>query len=199
MSLWTYINGIILVEPIGETQPEKRYVLDTVLAHLPKVTGSEEDMSIYVIQQKGYNCSCTHDEFGRWSNLGTGYYGNFETQSTYMIVVNGSLRDCLFNTTFREFQNWLCRLSKRVMVKSVLVKVSGYDKSVIIQNENDIYTNMFEPPTYSLLNKDGEPTWCEFLLYDKAIGSELPMLLEYKYYNNAENDKEIERRQKIKD
>ena len=40
MSWWTYVNGFIEVEPAGCTQPEKRYVLETVLSHLPKVTGA---------------------------------------------------------------------------------------------------------------------------------------------------------------
>lgn len=48
MSWWTYINGNIIVHPMGRTQAEKRYILDTVLAHLPLVAGSEGDMNIYI-------------------------------------------------------------------------------------------------------------------------------------------------------
>ena len=55
MSSWTYINGVITVFPLGRTQAEKRYILDTVLDHLPKVTGSERDMNTYLIQKSGYN------------------------------------------------------------------------------------------------------------------------------------------------
>lgn len=51
MSSWTYITGTITVSPIGRTQAEKRYILDTVLAHLPIVSGSERDMNVYVIQK----------------------------------------------------------------------------------------------------------------------------------------------------
>lgn len=47
MSYWTYINGTITVSPMGRTQPEKRYILETVLNHLPRVTGSEGDMNVY--------------------------------------------------------------------------------------------------------------------------------------------------------
>ena len=43
MSWWTYINGTITVSPMGRTQAEKRYILETVLDHLPLVTGSERD------------------------------------------------------------------------------------------------------------------------------------------------------------
>lgn len=64
MSSWTYIQGTITVSPIGRTQAEKRYILDTVLAHLPIVSGSEKDMDVYVIQKNGHNSSCSCDEFG---------------------------------------------------------------------------------------------------------------------------------------
>jgi hypothetical protein len=40
MSWWTYINGMIKVSPMGRTQAEKTYILQTVLDHLPIVTGS---------------------------------------------------------------------------------------------------------------------------------------------------------------
>ena len=56
MSWWSYINGTITVAPMGRTQAEKRYILDTVLEHLPRVSGgSEGDMNVYVIQKNGYN------------------------------------------------------------------------------------------------------------------------------------------------
>ena len=54
MSSWTYIQGTITVSPIGRTQAEKRYILDTVLAHLPIVSGSKRDMNVYVIQKNGH-------------------------------------------------------------------------------------------------------------------------------------------------
>ena len=75
MSYWTYINGVIDVSPWGRSQAEKRYILDTVLSHLPKVTGSERDMNIYVIQKSGFNESSSHDEFEQYSNLGNDKWG----------------------------------------------------------------------------------------------------------------------------
>ena len=51
MSNWSYIQGTITASPIGRTQAQKRYILDTVLAHLPIVSGSERDMNVYVIQK----------------------------------------------------------------------------------------------------------------------------------------------------
>lgn len=196
MSSWTYINGVITVFPLGRTQAEKRYILDTVLDHLPKVTGSERDMNTYLIQKSGYNSSCSHDEFGQYSNLGNEYRWNsghpsFGTQDEYMIVVDASLRDREFEETLKEFNNWLCRLAKRVEIEDILVKVKGYEKEHIFK-EREPYEKMFENPSWC--NKTGEPTWCEFMLYDRAKNSDYPMLLDYKYFADEENDKEVERR-----
>lgn len=76
MSIWTSIHGTIEVSPVGRTQAEKRYVLDTVLEHLPVVTGSEKDMRVYVIQPDGFDRSSNVDEFGNKTNNLIGYYGN---------------------------------------------------------------------------------------------------------------------------
>ena len=206
MSYWTYINGVIDVSPWGRSQAEKRYILDTVLSHLPKVTGSERDMNIYVIQKNGFNESSSHDEFEQYSNLGNdkcGYkHPYFELQREYLLVVNGSFRDRKFDETYREFQKWLCRLAKRICVEDVLVEVKGYNKSAIVRNPeiqrkkswNTSYGQMNEEPTWSRNNKDGEPNWCEAFMWERAKNSGMPMMLEYKYFNNKENDEEVERR-----
>ena len=68
MSNWSYIQGTITASPIGRTQAQKRYILDTVLAHLPIVSGSERDMNVYVIQKNGHNNSCSW--WYSWWNLG---------------------------------------------------------------------------------------------------------------------------------
>lgn len=203
MSYWTYINGNITVSPMGRTQAEKRYILETVLDHLPFVTGSEKNMDVYVIQKNGYNSSSSCTEFGEY-----GGYRNWKTLSTevqdnYILVVDASLRDREFEQTYKEFQKWLCRLAKRVDVDDVLVKVCGYEKSAIIQNPQlkgkqsweTVYGQMNEKPTWCY--DDGEihePNWCEYLMWDRAKGSMFPMMLGYKYFDDEENDTEVERR-----
>lgn len=200
MSQWTYVNGTVTVSPMGRTQAEKRYILETVLDHLPFVTGSEEDMNVYIIQKNGHNNSSSHTEFGefggyrKWKTLST------KMQDEYILVVNGSFRDRFFDQTYREFQKWICRLAKRILVEDVLVEVKEYEKTVIIRNTdvqrkkewNTVYGQMFENPSWH--NETGEPTWCEYLMYDRAKNSNYPMLLEYKYFNNGDNDREVERR-----
>lgn len=203
MSYWTYINGNITVSPMGRTQAEKRYILETVLDHLPFVTGSEKNMDVYIIQKNGYNSSSSHTEFGEY-----GGYRNWKTLSTevqdkYILVVDASLRDREFEQTYKEFQRWLCRLAKRVDVDDVLVEVCGYEKSAIIQNPRlkgkqsyeTVYGQMNERPTWCYNDDEiHEPNWCEYLMWDRAKGSMLPMMLGYKYFNDEENDREVERR-----
>lgn len=209
MSYWTHINGTVVVHPMGRTQAEKRYILDTVLEHLPIVSGSERDMNVYVIQKNGYNCSSSHDEFGEVTNNLIDNYGDksrkrgwLRTQNEYILVVDGALRDRHFNQTYREFQKWLCRLAKRIDVVDVMVEVKGYGRSAIIRNPvikhsrlfDTVYGQMNEKPTWSRLNDDGEPNWCEYLMWDRAKNSDYPMMLGYKYFTDEDNDKEVERR-----
>lgn len=210
MSSWTYITGTITVSPIGHTQAEKRYILDTVLAHLPIVSGSERDMNVYVIQKNGHNNSCSCDEFGERTNNLVDRYGQKSrvrgwlcTQDEYILVVDAALRDREFNQTYREFIKWLVRLGKRVMIDNILVKIGGYDKSTIIkdyrvQNEKysyqNVFFNLFEGTSWG--SDDGEVNWCEYMLYPRAKDSDYPMILAYKYFNDKENDEEVERRMK---
>ena len=212
MSFWTYINGTVTVRPLGRTQAEKRYILDTVLEHLPLVTGSEKDMNIYVVQKNGHNSSSSCDEFGDVTNNLVDNYGNrsrkrgwLRTQDEYILVVNGSFRDRMFDQTYKEFQKWLCRLAKRVEVEDVLVEIKGWKQSALIRNHHiqkeniyeTVYGQMFEKPTWCYENDEyGEPNWCEFMMWDRAKNSNYPMLLGYKYFADKENDKEVERRMK---
>ena len=195
---------------MGRTQAEKRYILDTVLEHLPLVTGSERDMNVYVIQKNGHNSSSSCDEFGEVTNNLIDSYGNksrdrgwLRTQDEYILVVDGSFRDRMFDQTFREFMKWICRLGKRVDIEDVLVEVKGYDKSTVIRNYNiqgkkfsysKVFDGLFEDPSWC--NDTGEPNWCEFMMWDRAKNSDYPMLLGYKYFSDEENDEEVERRMK---
>lgn len=203
MSFWTYVNGNITVNPMGRTQAEKRYILETVLDHLPFVTGYEGNMNVYIIQKNGYNISSSHTEFGEW-----GGYKNWKTLSTevqdeYILVVNGSLRDRRFAQTYKEFQKWICRLAKRININDVLVELKGYEKYAFVRNPDlqgkqswkTVYGQMYEKPTWCYDDSECiDSNWCEYLMWDRAKNSNYPMMLEYKYVNNEENDKEVERR-----
>jgi hypothetical protein len=197
---------------MGRTQAEMRYILETVLDHLPIVSGSERDMNVYIIQKNGHSSSSSCDEFGMDTNNLIDRYGNhnrlrgwLRTQDEYILVVDGALRDREFDRTFREFQKWLCRLAKRIDVENVMVEIKGYGKSTVIRNyeidpDNNwtrVYSQMFEEPTWMRkYKKNGisEPNWCEYLMWDRAKDSDYPMMLGYKYFDDPENDAEVERR-----
>lgn len=162
MSSWTYVHGTIVVSPLGRTQHEKRYILETVLDHLPVVTGSERDMEVYVIQKRGYNSSSSSDEFFEGTNnlrdsRGRRSYkrGWLHTQDEYILVVDDALRDREFEETFKEFVKWICRLSKRIIVDDVNVKIKGFEKEYVIDNPDPFY-NMSD------FNNDN---WCDYLMW----------------------------------
>lgn len=212
MSFWTYIQGTITVSPMGRTQPEKRYILETVLNHLPRVTGSEGDMNVYIIQKNGYNSSCSCDEFGEMTNNLIDWHGNksrsrgmLRTQDEYILIVDAALRDREFEQTYREFVKWLVRLCKRVGCEDVLVEIKGYDKSTVIKDRNiqrkkysfkSVFDGLFENPSWC--NDIGEVNWTEFMMWSRAKNSNYPMLLAYKYFDDQENDREVERRMKYR-
>ena len=52
--------------------------------------------------------------------------------------------------------------------------------------------DLFEKPSW--WNNTGEVNWTEFMMWNRAKGSSYPMTLAYKYFNDEENDKEVERR-----
>lgn len=192
MSYWTHISGTVRVSPMGRTQAEKRYILDTILDHLPRVTGSEEDMHVTVIQRHGYDSSSSHDEFGMMArHKGPEYW--IDQQSEYILVLEGDLRDRIFDETLRELNKWLNRLAKRAVIEDILVRVTGeWDKELIISNPEP-YHHMFEWPSWCK-ESNGEPCWCEYLMWEPAKDCRYPMKLMYKYYNDPENDAEVERR-----
>ncbi len=123
MSSWTYVHGQVTVSPIGMGQHAKRFVLEEVLDHLPKVPGSEGPMVWHVIQKAGHNHSSNCDEFGMRTNLSE--RGWWEQQSEYIVVLEAYLRDTYFDDTLKAFCKWLNRLSKRVYLEDILVKVTG--------------------------------------------------------------------------
>lgn len=203
---------------MGRTQAEKRYILDTVLDHMPIVSGSERDMEVYVIQKRGYNGYLSCDEFGETTNNLRDSYGqrsrkrgSLHTQEEYILAVAGSLRDRLFKETYIDFQNWLCRLAKRVEVIEVLVEIKAYERQAIIRNTGGVYSKMFEVPSWyrggqhsnQRLNEKlkayhsdaddfKEPNWCEYLMWEGMSNCMYPRLLGYKYFNDAENDTRVE-------
>lgn len=149
MSNWTYVQGLIELDVPGRTQAEKNYILQTVIDHLPKVTGSEKPMNVYTIQTAGYDSWQNFDEF--YDRV-----EDFKTQSRYFLVLDGNLRNRYYEDTFKELNKFLNRLGKRLMVDSVYVRLYNYEHSHIFTNENDCYGKMF----------DSENPWYNYLMWE---------------------------------
>jgi hypothetical protein len=164
-----FIYGMIEVSPMGRTQIEKRYILETVLEHLPKIK-----MKVNIIQRDGYTCSCNCDEFGinlEKKNLEKKSLKNrkncslIKLQDNYFLIIEGK-------TNMKQLQKWLCRLSKRVIIINVMININN----IIIQNTNEVYTKMFEEPSWC----SDDNNWCEYLMWDRSDNSDYPIKLEYK-------------------
>lgn len=165
MLIWTHIRGYIDVDIFeADTTSQARYILETVLSHLPKVTGSENDMQYYVIPKNGYSGDSSTDEFGQFSNLVEGHCLDFNMQSEYIIAVEGDLRDRYFDETLKEFMKRICRFAKRIAVCNVVVHIyRDYDKSITI-SESHKFFDMKEEPSWLTEDGLGEPAWTEYLL-----------------------------------
>ena len=197
MSNWTYIRGVIHVSPMGRTQAEMTYVLQTVLDHLPIIQGSEGRLELFINLPDGHNISCGCDEFDQCTNNLTDDYG-YKTrkgwkrmQDNYILTLNASLRDRDFDETFRLFQKWMCRLAKRVLIYDVLLSVNDSYKKTIISDYAP-YCDMWEKPSCGKPEK--EPNWCEYLMWKNFNNTPLPIELIYKYFNDENADKEVQRR-----
>lgn len=200
MSHWTQIRGTIIVEPKGRTDAENRYILETVLNHLPIVSGSEFDMVPYVNKVYGCNSFCSHDEYGNATNLAMYYYDDGHKmfnrhkfhgmQREYILTFYTSLRARYVSETYKEFMKWLVRLSKRIHVLDVDIDITGTDKDWNPENitiKSTKFDELYE-------RYDGEdPTtinWTDHLRWDSCFKNfTYPAQLEYKYYGADKNDK----------
>lgn len=198
MSNWTYVSGTIKVDVMGRTQEEAEYILKTVIRHLPIVTGSETDMEIYINKSKYYESASSHNEFGIYCGVEnhTKDKGWYKMNNSYILTLEGNLRDRDFEETYKEVIRFLCRLGKRVRVQDVLIRIADTYKNkrkVIDEFEldNNPYYNMWESPSW---HNEESMNWCEYLMWEQGINTNMPMKLEYKYYKNEENDKEVKKR-----
>lgn len=152
MSNWTYIRGLIELDVPGRTQAEMDYVLQTVIDHLPKVTGSEGNMDIHIVRAYGHNSWQNFDEFYNRVE-------DFKTQSRYFLVLDGNLRDRCYEETFKKLNKFLNRLAKRLIVDSAYVRLNDIGinyNSYTFTNKNNCYRNMF----------DSENSWYSYLMWE---------------------------------
>ena len=129
----------------------------------------------------------------RTNNL-VDWYGNksqkngwLNTQSRYFLLLEGNLRDRFFDQTLKEFMKFLCRLSKRIHIEDIMVKLYSYDQSILLTDYKQ-FDNMYEWPSWCD-ESDGEPAWWEYLMWDRFEDWPLPIQHVVKYYECKEADK----------
>lgn len=177
MSKWSYINGVITVYIPVSNQAYKEFVLKTTLASLPDVRPtigrffSEGGMDVFInvcpshdissdcdenlikTNQKGYNI-INRNYLATHSHKPTEY--NYIKECSYFfITVQGSLRDVCFEDGLKKFNHWLVRLSKKLWVDDICVKITGdstdkegkYKLKKYIFAEPEVYSKLYEIPS----------------------------------------------------
>ena len=148
MSSWTYVRGVIRVDPIGETTAEKDFVVQTVLDYLPPVTGSEKNMCVYVIPSTYYGLSRRASEYGYRSGCAAPHF---------LITVEGDLRDREFDQTRDEVMRWICRLGKRLFITDICLSIQDeFGRKVVLTDERPLL-DLYEGPHWIV--KHGRPKW----------------------------------------
>lgn len=122
MSQWTTVIGTIVVDTYSVSNAESIFIAQTVLDHLPKITGSEGDVQMSVQLVSDCNRSRSRNE------LDVPHHGSmFRTQSNVIITIYGTLRDMSFESTIKDSLKFLNRLSKRLWVDFGTFKVISRD------------------------------------------------------------------------
>ena len=139
MSHWVHITSCLSVDTCIEDDHVVKLVKKT-MKKAPKITGSEEDASIYVNLQKGYNCyssfDCEHCEHGSTVKPLSG--GGFECdapdeyrcpeakyQTCVVISVQGDLRDRLPSQTQREFSEFFKFIEDNYIIRDYSLNIEG--------------------------------------------------------------------------
>ena len=133
MSNWVHIIGALYVETYKERKNIKKYV-ENVLKDAPKITGSEEDVNIFVNVLSGYNLTS-------YKNDGS----SINYQTCICITLAGDLRDRTIDVTEQEYNDFL---------KFIEEKFAIIDSSVKMYEEYSEVTKLFQDSWYKGGDKD---------------------------------------------
>ena len=131
MSNWTHINGLVKVNSCKDTQADIDYAVAKAIERLPKVTGSEMDMTVTIVPVDDVTVTTWDDETDEEVQLKQEFY----------LVLRGELRDRVFNETLHELNKFMNRLAKRIWVREALIKINTWNKEYII-NDSKFYDSL---------------------------------------------------------
>ena len=187
MSLWTHVFGLIEVNSYEDSPARSRCAVEVVLEHQPKVTGSEGDMHTALLATPGSYDWSSCNEFGEWRE------GGIKIPNQYLIILSGDLRDRTFEQTKRELTKWFVRLSKRLWVRKILVRLDGDCGESLVFDDAEPFSNMNEIG----VDYDGEIPWLSYLFGDYDPYTGYPLGLMEKYHSDPEIDAEMDRRREF--
>ena len=138
MSAWSsYVYGVVIVDTLGKTNAESMYIAQTVINHLPKIYGIDDEVKYYLNLSNSFPSTSNCDEFLNRSNLGIKKYRHhrFEHNSKVIITIEGYLGYFSFENAVKEVTKVLSRLSSRLWVTDCLVIVTGSTPSCDFSNQ----------------------------------------------------------------
>lgn len=109
MSNWTYVIGAIEIDTFSKNALE---IITDIISKAPKVTGSEEDMVIFVNQPTGYNVFCSSGT--KW-------------ETRVVLTLYGSLRDRNIEDTEKELKLLIRYLIKKLDDEDLFYSISISD------------------------------------------------------------------------
>lgn len=115
MSMWTYVNGNILINTYSHTETEQS--IQTFMDSLPKTSGSERPCEYHVSILDGYNVSGYKD--GK----------TFEYQTQYSVSIVGTLRDTTVENLKKELMTILNEINKKFHIE--MCCIYSYDTTMI--------------------------------------------------------------------
>ena len=164
MSDWAYVIGIVRARVPSRTDAETMYIAQTVVNHLPKISGSEGSAKIHVHLEDGHSGSSNVDEFDQFSDLYDEEEGLFRRQNMVLITISGRLRDVEFEDATGGVNKFLCRLAKRLEVDDCSVRVKSCGRDYVFTNKNAWLEKMY--PDYD------DEQWTDYLRWEPKIGSD---------------------------
>lgn len=135
MSCWTHVIGSLYIETCTKRKNIKKYV-EKMLKDAPKITGSEEDVAIFVNSLPGYNVSSweRNKDDTDWEHY----------QTCVCMSLAGDLRDRQSPQTEEEFKRFFEFIKDKFMIYygsvSIYDEFTGKIKHYSINWEgNDLY------------------------------------------------------------
>lgn len=136
MSLWTHVIGVINVNMYTQSDEQTLNHARYMVAHAPKVTGSEGDMQTYVNILNGYN----YVEFENGTKR--------KWQTGVIISLVGDLRDRTIDKTKQELETFLDYIKdNKCFMHSLSVSLTD-DLTTYTYNEPNELGTLFNDEDY---------------------------------------------------